>query len=143
MSSRPILAVLFVVAGALHFVLTPVYVSIMPAYLPQPALLVQIGGAAEILGGIGLLVPPTRRAAAWGLVLLLVCVMPANLNMALHAGRWPSIPTWVLWARLPLQVPLIWWAWWFTKRTASRFGNESSQFGYCGATKSAHERFRC
>jgi uncharacterized membrane protein len=119
MSSRPILAVLFVVAGALHFVLTPVYVSIMPAYLPQPALLVQISGAAEILGGIGLLVPFTQQSAAWGLVLLLVCVMPANLNMALHAYRWPSIPVWLLWARLPLQVPLIGWAWLFTKRMVS------------------------
>jgi uncharacterized membrane protein len=119
MSSRPILAGLFVVAGALHFVLTPVYVSIMPAYLPEPTLLVQISGAAEMLGGVGLLVPLTQQPAAWGLVLLLVCVMPANLNMAIHAGRWPSLPAWLLWARLPLQVPLIWWAWLFAKRTVS------------------------
>src|SRR5258708_22265585 len=41
----------------------------------------------EILGGLGLLVPWARRAAAWGLVALYVAVFPANLNMALHQIR--------------------------------------------------------
>jgi len=102
MLARTLFAVLFLVAGAMHFVITPVYVSIMPPYLPAPALLVQISGVCEMLGGLGILIPATRPAAAWGLVL--------------HAGHWPSIPAWVLWARLPLQLPLIYWAWLYTRR---------------------------
>ncbi len=116
MAARTLLAILFIVAGALHFVITPVYVEIMPAYLPSPALLVQISGAAEILGGLGLLVPAVQPAAAWGLILLLIAVIPANLNMALHASRWPAIPAWILWARLPLQLPLMYWAFLYTNR---------------------------
>jgi uncharacterized membrane protein len=116
MRSRPILALLFILAGIAHFVITPVYAGIMPAYLPAPTLLVQVSGLAEILGGIGLFVPFARRAAAWGLILLLFCVIPANLNMALHASHWPSIPAWLLWLRLPLQIPLIGWVWLFARK---------------------------
>ncbi len=115
MVGRSLFAALFVIAGVLHFVLTPAYVGIMPACLPAPVLLVRVSGVCEILGGLGLLWPPARRAAAWGLVALLVCVMPANLNMALHAEQWPKIPVWALWARVPLQLLLIGWAWLYTR----------------------------
>lgn len=114
MAPRLLLAILFILAGALHFLITPVYVAIIPPYLPQPTLLVQISGVAEMLGGLGLLFPATQPAAAWGLVLLLLAVMPANVNMALHPGHWPAIPGWLLWARLPLQVPLLYWAFLYT-----------------------------
>ena len=100
----------------LHFVYTGAYVAIVPRYLPSPVLLVQVSGVAEILGGIGLLLPQTRQAAAWGIVALLVAILPANITMAMDHARWPSIPAWVLWARVPLQVPLIWWAWLYTRR---------------------------
>jgi hypothetical protein len=40
--------------------------------------------ACEILGGLGLLVSGTRRAASWGLVALLIAVFPANIYMATH-----------------------------------------------------------
>ena len=110
------LAALFVVAGTMHFVLSTAYVKVMPPWLPAPLLLVQISGLAEILGGLGLLVPATRVFAAWGLVALLVAVLPANTQMALDHARWPAIPVWALWARVPVQAPLIWWAWVYTRR---------------------------
>ena len=74
-----------------------------------------ISGACEILGGVGLLIPALRRPAAWGLVALLIAVLPANLQMATHPRQWPNIPAWALWARLPLQLPLIWWAWLYAR----------------------------
>lgn len=113
---RILLAAMFVVAGILHFVLTPLYVRIMPPYLPAGRLLVQVSGVFEVLGGLGLLYPPTRRFAAWGLVALLVAVEPANVQMALDHARWRAIPEWALWLRVPLQLPLIWWAWIYTRR---------------------------
>ena len=108
---RGLLGILFVGAGILHFVKTGAYVAIVPPILPDPRLLVQISGVAEILGGIGLLVPQTRQASAWGIIALLVAVLPANINMAMDRAHFASIPAWVLWARVPLQLPLIWWAW--------------------------------
>jgi uncharacterized membrane protein len=48
------------------------------------------------------------------LIALLVAVFPANLHMALHTDRYPRIPAWLLWFRLPLQAVLIAWVRWCT-----------------------------
>ena len=112
---KVVLAVAFIGAGAMHFVATSAYARIMPPMLPDPRLLVQISGVAEVLGGFGLLVPATQRFAAWGLVALLIAVMPANIYMAIDHAAWPKIPVWALWARIPLQAPMIWWAWVYTR----------------------------
>ena len=116
MAGRMVMGVLFIVAGALHFVLAKVYLGIMPPLLPAPLLLVYVSGAFEVLGGVGLLVPATQRFAAWGLIALLVAVWPANVYMATIPEHFPSIPGWALWARVPLQIPLIWWAWQYARR---------------------------
>ena len=109
-TGRWALAIFFVIAGTLHFALPALYLRIMPPYLPHPAALVAISGAAEIAGGLGLLLRQTSRAAAIGLAILLVAVFPANWYMATAHIRIGSLPQWALWLRLPLQVPLIWWA---------------------------------
>lgn len=108
--SRYALALLFVAAGILHFVRPGIYLRIMPPQLPAPLLLVYLSGAAEMLGGLGLLLPATRGVAGWGLLALLVAVFPANVYMALIHERL-HIPGWVAWGRLPLQLPLLWWVW--------------------------------
>lgn len=112
------LAAAMVAIGITHFVRPEPFVEIMPAFLPAPLLLVYVSGAFEILGGIGLLVPRSRRFAAWGLIALYIAVFPANINMAIHditpTGT-PALPTWALWARLPLQLVLIALAYRFTR----------------------------
>lgn len=115
---RWLLTVLMVLAGANHFVSPDPYVAMMPAALPAHLALVYVSGVAEIAGGLGLILPRTRRAAAWGLVLLLLAVFPANVNMAVNhlpLGE-RALPAWALWGRLPLQAVLIAWAWWYTRR---------------------------
>ncbi len=107
--SRWILAVFFVAAGANHFLSPAFYLAMMPDYLPAHALLVEISGVAEILGGVGLLVPRTRKLAGWGLLALLVAVFPANIQAALHGIPGHDTRPWLLWARLPLQAVLMWW----------------------------------
>jgi uncharacterized membrane protein len=103
-------AVLFLVTGTLHFVHPEFYTSIVPPQFGRAATLVAISGAAELAGGIGLLVPATRNAASIGLIVLLVAVWPANWYMAIAAGQFADVaPAWVLWLRVPLQVLLIWW----------------------------------
>jgi len=105
-----LLAALFVGAGLLHFWYPAPYLRIMPPALPAPLLLVALSGAAEVAGGLGLLLPATRRAAGWGLVALLLAVFPANIYM-LQIHEQLHLPAWVAWARLPLQPLLLWWVW--------------------------------
>jgi len=110
-------AVFYIAAGLLHFIKPEPYIKIMPPYVPWHPAMVRISGAFEILGGLGLFVPATRRAAAWGLVLLLIAVFPANLYTALHpieAGV-DGIAAVLRWGRLPVQALLIWWLLWCTR----------------------------
>jgi uncharacterized membrane protein len=112
---RVILATLFIAAGIMHFIATSMYARIVPPILPNPWLLVQISGLCEVLGGLGLLFPSTQKLAAWGLVALLIAVLPANIYMAIDHAAWPKIPVWALWVRVPLQLPIIWWAWLYAR----------------------------
>jgi uncharacterized membrane protein len=111
-----IMAALYVVAGAMHFIRPDVYLPMMPPYLPWHKALILISGAAEVLLGLAMLSPRLRPYAAWGIILLLVAVFPANIHIALNdvplfgnptgAGIWN-------WIRLPLQAVLALWAWWY------------------------------
>lgn len=81
----------------------------IPPYVPFPRVMNVISGAAEIVGGIAVLFPRLRRAAGWGLIALLLAVFPANIHVAFHGWDGVTIPAWVLWARLPIQVALVAW----------------------------------
>ncbi|RZK63079.1 MAG: hypothetical protein EOO59_00750 [Hymenobacter sp.] len=114
-----VLAALFVGAGLLHFWHLATYLRIMLPALPAPRQLVLLSGAAEVAGGLGLLLPATRRWAAWGLLALLLAVFPANIYMLeIHAQL--HLPAWVAWARLPLQPLLMWWVWWVGARRGTQ-----------------------
>ena len=114
--ARYLLATLFVGAGINHFLHTPFYVAMMPDYLPWHAALVYLSGLAEATLGVLLYTQRYSRLAGWGMIALLVAVFPANLQMALHPGLYPQFSAWGLWLRLPLQLPLLAWAWWYTRK---------------------------
>lgn len=109
-----LMAAFYVLAGVMHFVRPDFYLPMMPPYLPWHAALVFLSGLAEVVLGVAVLIPTLRPWAAWGIILLLVAVFPANIHIAQHdvpvfgavrgAGKWN-------WVRLPLQGVLIFWAW--------------------------------
>jgi uncharacterized membrane protein len=111
----------FIVAGALHFIRPRPYRAIMPPWVPAPDAMVAASGAAEIAGGVGLLLDRTRRPAGWWLVATLIGVFPANLHMAMHPEHYPKIPggSRALWARLPVQGMFIAWVLAAARREAS------------------------
>lgn len=102
-------ALFFIVAGINHFRDPMIYSDMMPPWLPWHETLIAVSGAAEILGGLGLIPRFSRQVAAWGLIALLVAVFPANVHLARNGWPGTDIPTWVLWARLPLQPLMILW----------------------------------
>jgi uncharacterized membrane protein len=111
---KVLLGVLFMLAGTNHFTHTAFYVAIMPPYLPWHTTLVYVSGAAEIVLGGMLLVRNTERVAAWAVIALIVAVTPANIHMAIHPELFPDYSHTALWTRLPLQIVLIAWAYWYT-----------------------------
>jgi uncharacterized membrane protein len=110
-----VMGAVYILAGVNHFVHEPFYTKMLAGFLPYPLALVYISGVVEILCGLGLLIPSTRKAAAWGTVLLLLAIFPANINMAVHHEHWPDISTSALYLRLPVQLILIWLAYVYTK----------------------------
>lgn len=106
------LAGLLALTGVLHFVTPGTFDAIVPGVLPGSSRSwTLVSGGVEIGLALGLLSPVTRRVAATSTAAFLVLVFPANVKMAVDwAGRPPAELVIAL-LRLPLQLPLIWWAW--------------------------------
>jgi uncharacterized membrane protein len=115
--SRRLLAAFFVGSGVNHFVMPRAYEQIVPPSLQGDAgRVVALSGVAEIAGGLAVALPRTRRLAGPVLIAILAAIFPANLYMARSPERFGKIPRWALYARLPLQPLMMWWAWRATRR---------------------------
>ena len=109
-ASRWLLALFMIVAGVMHFVRPEFYLKIMPPYLPWHLELVYLSGVAEFVLGALLIPQRLRKFAAWGIIVLLIAVFPANIYLFQHQEILPAPPL-VHLARLPLQAVFILWAW--------------------------------
>ena len=120
LGSLILMSLFYIFAGYRHFVAPEFYLRMMPPYIPFHEAMVFLSGVAEVALGVALLVPQLRTYAAWGVIALLIAVFPANLYMAMANVPFGEAPTpgWLLWARLPFQLPLIAWAWWHTRSAA-------------------------
>ena len=102
-------AALFLGSGTLHLVRPETFISLVPSGMPARDAVILVSGVAELICGAGLL-----ARAGWAgpaSALLLVAIFPGNLAFALDtAADGTAQPLLVVaaWARLPLQVPLIW-----------------------------------
>jgi uncharacterized membrane protein len=111
-SARAALAAMFVFTAVSHF--TPMkkdLIAMVPPSLPRPDVLVFITGIAEVLGAVGLLISTTRFWAACGLAVLLLAMLPANINAARRGVLLGGRPATPLWLRIPMQALFIVWAW--------------------------------
>jgi uncharacterized membrane protein len=96
----------FLIGGIAHFAAQNLEVSIVPPYIPSPRAAVVVSGVFELLGALGLLYRPTRRAAGWGLCALTIAVTPVHIYM-LERPELFAVPYWALVLRLPLQAVLL------------------------------------
>lgn len=107
-----VLGIATAVVGVLHFTWPEPFLRIMPPALPAPLTLVYVSGVFEIIGGLGVLFPVTRRAAAAGLLVLYAAVFPANIYMATAGiNPVPEMPgtSQGRYNRLPFQAGLFLW----------------------------------
>jgi uncharacterized membrane protein len=112
---KVVFALIFILAGILHFVKTDFFMRIMPPYIPWHLFWVYLSGVFEIIFGIMLLIPKFSRMAAYGLVVLLIAVFPANIYMAMNPQFFPEFGSTGLYLRLAFQFVLIAVAYWLTK----------------------------
>lgn len=110
-----LLALVYAGDGVLHLIAPQVFATIVPGWVPAPILVVQATGVAALAGGVGLLVPTTRRAAGIGLALYALLVWPANWHhMLTLSPDFPGLDNDLLYhvPRQLLQPVLIWLALW-------------------------------
>ncbi len=116
------LALLFLFTGTSHFYLTEEMVQMLPPSIPGRVELVYLTGVLEIAGAVGLLIPALSRLAAISLILFLFAVLPANIYAALNnvgMGAHGAGPVYLL-ARVPFQLLLVGWAYYFGVRRAQK-----------------------
>ncbi|MGZ3812668.1 MAG: DoxX family protein [Mucilaginibacter sp.] len=119
-ASLVVLILFYIVAGINHFRSPDSYIRIIPHYLPYPSALNILAGCFEILFGLMLIFPKTRRIAAWGIMLMLIAFLPVHISMIgdapLQLGSLTVTP-FIAWLRLVVFQPLlILWTWWYSKK---------------------------
>ncbi len=107
-----IMSIFYIGIGFKHFTNPMWFVKIVPPILPYKLSLVYISGFFEILFGTMLLFPYTRYVAAWGLIMLLIAVFPANIYLAMTNGAALNTTPLIAWGRLPFQFVFIGIAYW-------------------------------
>jgi len=114
------LATLLIGAGQTHFLAPSFYRGLIPPFLGPPDPWVYGSGVAEVSVGAAIIPRRTRRAAGFAAALLFVVVFPGNIFHAWQSRNGPRVEQAGTLLRLPLQIPLIWWAW----RVARQGGND-------------------
>jgi uncharacterized membrane protein len=104
-----VLVTLFNVSGIMHLINPEAFLWLMPPFLPYPIELILVTGVAELAAA--LMIVLRSIVAPYLAVGVLLLVWPANWWFAIDAlTNNPDIAL-LAWLRLPLQLPLIWWAW--------------------------------
>ena len=115
-SARYALVVMFVCTATAHFnKMKHDLARMIPAYFPDPLVLVYMTGVLELLGATGLLLPAFRKLASLGLIALLSGMFIANVNAAQKGVTLRGKPPTPLWLRTPMQILFIGLLWWSTR----------------------------
>lgn len=112
------LSLAFLVFASGHFLVDDKLVLLLPEWLPGRMWIVWVTGVMEGLVALALLYPGTRARAGWAAIVLLVAFFPGNVYGAIQQvdfGGHADGPVYLL-LRGPLQLLLIWWAWFFVLR---------------------------
>lgn len=120
---RPALALagLLALAGVAHFATPRNFDSIVPHALPgSERFWTYVSGVGELVLAVGVARPATRRTSAALSAVFFVLVFPANIQMAVDYRSQGGRDFAFALLRLPLQIPLIWWAWRVYTRTGPR-----------------------
>jgi len=112
------LSAFYVLAGLNHFRDPEFYLPLIPEYFPAHELINYVSGILEVILGVLIIPVTTRKYAATGIIILLICFIPAHvyfIQIGGCAGKL-CVPEWIAWVRLLIIHPiLIYWAYRYTK----------------------------
>ena len=109
------MAIMLVFTGASHLIKTEEMVQMMPDFFPYKLFFVYLTGALEIGAAVGLLYQRWAKLTSVALIIFFLLVLPANIIGSLkrvELGGMENGPAY-LFFRVPLQVFLICWVYYF------------------------------
>jgi len=109
-----ILGIFFINVGIGHFVEPEWFEPIVPAILGDPTFWVLLTGAMEIILGVGIIIPQTRKYSGLLMTFFLIAIYWANLNMWINDVPLDGKTFATIWhiIRLLLQILMILVALW-------------------------------
>ncbi|HYJ88509.1 MAG TPA: DoxX family protein [Pyrinomonadaceae bacterium] len=120
------LSIFFAFTAIGHFIRTEQMAAMLPPWAPYRVELIYVTGVLEFLGAIAVWIPSLTRLAGLCLILMLICILPANIYSAIERvdfGGHAAGPVYLL-LRIPFQLFAIWWTYlsteqnWFHTRSA-------------------------
>lgn len=112
--TAPIVALLLV-AGVAHLIAPGLFLRIMPDWAPWKMFWVVVSGIAELLLGVGLLLPRWRVWAAWLTIAMLAVYLPIHVLDLLRDQPVVGSKTIAI-VRLPIQFLLMAWVYGLVQR---------------------------
>ncbi|HEX8150665.1 MAG TPA: DoxX family protein [Pyrinomonadaceae bacterium] len=112
------LTLFFLFTALGHFVRTEEMAEMVPPAIPYRVEAIYITGVLELLGAVGVWVPGLTRLTGLCLILMLVCLLPANVYAAINRvefGGHGAGPAYLL-VRVPFQLFVIWWTYFATEQ---------------------------
>ena len=117
------LGLMYIAVGIKHFTEPEIFIAITPPFVYFREAAVYFTGIIEIIGGALLLTKKYRRDGGVLIIILLLLVFPANIYLvfsqeaqAVFQGTRSDALI-----RLPFQIPLIFIAYWHSKKKTSRW----------------------
>jgi len=112
------IALVFAFTGIGHFIKTSSMTEMLPAWTPMRVPLIYATGVFELIATVAILIPSLSRYAGIVLCIFLVLLIPSNVFAAYQRvdfGGHGAGPIYLL-VRIPLQLFLIGWVYWFAVR---------------------------
>lgn len=118
MSGNIAMCIMLLFTAMGHFKFPKGMAMMVPKFIPYKTELVYLTGFIEIVAGLALLFTQFRNVAGWYLILFFVAILPANIYAAMHRldyqkGTYDGKGMPYLWFRVPMQIFLILWVWYF------------------------------
>lgn len=92
--------------------------AMLPPWAPYRVELIYVTGVLELLGAIAVWIPSLMKLAGFCLILMLICILPANIYSAFERvdfGGHAAGPIYLL-LRIPFQLFAIWWTYLSTEQ---------------------------
>jgi uncharacterized membrane protein len=105
------LIIILAMAGIIHLIAPETFLIVFPSFVPWKIPIILLTGFLEIILAIGLAWPRYRVMAAHLSALYFFAIWPVHFYMAIWEIPLGNLESpWMLWARVLLQIPLIYWA---------------------------------